>query len=692
MRYEVTSPDGRKFEVNAPEGASQDDVLSYAQKQFTAKPAAERPADPMEGIGTGQRVLEGVGHGMMNLARGVGQRLGMVTPEEVAAARKVDEPLLNTTAGTAGSMMGTLAGVAPTMFIPGANSVGGAAAVGGMLGALQPTTADESVLKNVGVGAALGGVGQYGLGKAAGYIGNKFDASKAKAAADAARNGVRDQTLAEVQGAGYVVPPSQAGAGVAARVLEGVSGKYKTNQAMAVKDQNLTNQLARKALGLSEDEPLTREAMRGVRERAYQAGYAPLANMGRVETDAAYQGALDNIMSKYEGAAADFPGIASPNVSRFVEGQGGAGVPPRSAWVDGNGNVLHDFAEPQAPTGMRSLLNEIKQSGGISPSQVAELNAGSLNKTNPGLLNKKTGKSDDGLLEWMQSNGWLHPEQVRMAEGMPGGASELAKDMVRSALNGERVIHPAQADAWYVYSDTMQKIADAGINKITIPGTVKEAVGGLRGVKSFEAGNAVKMTQILRDEAADAFRTGDSALGKAKRDAAKALEDQIERGLMKSGADGQAALKSFRDARQLMAKAHDVEKALVEGGGQVNAKVLGAALQRGKPLTGELRTIGLFGNNFKDVAGVPQSGFSSPITALDAFGAAGMAGMGAGPAAIALPAARLAARSLLTNPTFQRAAVHPHYGPGALPKLSAKTLKELERMGAGGLLGAYPQQ
>lgn len=39
--YEVTSPDGQKWEVNAPDGATQDQVLSYAQQQFAAK---QKPA------------------------------------------------------------------------------------------------------------------------------------------------------------------------------------------------------------------------------------------------------------------------------------------------------------------------------------------------------------------------------------------------------------------------------------------------------------------------------------------------------------------------------------------------------------------------------------------------------------------------------------------------------------------------
>jgi len=32
--FEITSPSGEVFEITAPEGASEQDVLSYAQSQF----------------------------------------------------------------------------------------------------------------------------------------------------------------------------------------------------------------------------------------------------------------------------------------------------------------------------------------------------------------------------------------------------------------------------------------------------------------------------------------------------------------------------------------------------------------------------------------------------------------------------------------------------------------------------------
>lgn len=42
-RYEVTTPDGRLFEVTAPKGASQDDVLAYAQRYLAETGDARQP-------------------------------------------------------------------------------------------------------------------------------------------------------------------------------------------------------------------------------------------------------------------------------------------------------------------------------------------------------------------------------------------------------------------------------------------------------------------------------------------------------------------------------------------------------------------------------------------------------------------------------------------------------------------------
>ena len=41
--FEITSPEGKKFIVSAPEGATQEQVLSYAQGQFGSQPEPDSP-------------------------------------------------------------------------------------------------------------------------------------------------------------------------------------------------------------------------------------------------------------------------------------------------------------------------------------------------------------------------------------------------------------------------------------------------------------------------------------------------------------------------------------------------------------------------------------------------------------------------------------------------------------------------
>lgn len=45
-RYEVTSPDGQRWEVQAPDGATQEQVLAYAKQQWSAKPQAQPAPKP----------------------------------------------------------------------------------------------------------------------------------------------------------------------------------------------------------------------------------------------------------------------------------------------------------------------------------------------------------------------------------------------------------------------------------------------------------------------------------------------------------------------------------------------------------------------------------------------------------------------------------------------------------------------
>lgn len=70
-------------------------------------------ANPTAGMSTGERFLAGIGQGMTNVGRQVGNIFGLVSNEELAEAAKTDEALLATDAGQWGSLAGELALTAP---------------------------------------------------------------------------------------------------------------------------------------------------------------------------------------------------------------------------------------------------------------------------------------------------------------------------------------------------------------------------------------------------------------------------------------------------------------------------------------------------------------------------------------------------------------------------------------------------
>lgn len=174
-KYRITGPDGQTYEITAPDNANQQQVMEFAKKQFgQQKPAQETAYDPTEGMSTSEKLLAGVGQGMTDLAYGVGQRLGLVDQATIDEKRRLDAPLKNTTAGAIGSVGGRVALGLPAAFVPGANTLTGAALIGGAQGLAEPTATGESVLKNTAIGAGAGAGGVV-LGRAlrAGYQGLK---------------------------------------------------------------------------------------------------------------------------------------------------------------------------------------------------------------------------------------------------------------------------------------------------------------------------------------------------------------------------------------------------------------------------------------------------------------------------------------------------------------------------------------
>ena len=76
--YLVTSPDGKKFKITAPEGATQDQVLSYAKAHWGSLGGAAPSTPPAPTPGVLSSIGAGAGRGFGEAALGVQQLLGKV--------------------------------------------------------------------------------------------------------------------------------------------------------------------------------------------------------------------------------------------------------------------------------------------------------------------------------------------------------------------------------------------------------------------------------------------------------------------------------------------------------------------------------------------------------------------------------------------------------------------------------------
>jgi hypothetical protein len=59
-KYRITSPTGEKFDITAPDDASQDQVMAYAQQQFSAKPTTPEMPEAPKNYTAGEAVLQGI--------------------------------------------------------------------------------------------------------------------------------------------------------------------------------------------------------------------------------------------------------------------------------------------------------------------------------------------------------------------------------------------------------------------------------------------------------------------------------------------------------------------------------------------------------------------------------------------------------------------------------------------------------
>jgi hypothetical protein len=320
--YRITTPDGAAYNVTAPDSATPDQVVAFAQQQHQAvvnQIASDPISQGAQNFASDMPFMDkfnaGVGKAVSDIGTGIGQRLGLVSRGDVAESRKLDAPLMKTGAGVTGNIAGNVTLLAPTSLATGGASLPAAAAVGGTIGYLQPSASAKEDVMNTVLGAAGAAGGQYVANKAAGSVAFQ----RAQNAAQATGSAQKTAAATAASDAGYVIPPEDVGqgGGLVTKLLSGVGGKVKTAQVASERNQGVTNDLIRKTLGLAPDEPLTVPALNAIREQAGQA-YDAVKGSGVVTPGPEYAKALDDIAGKFTGAAQAFPGAVKTDIPDII--------------------------------------------------------------------------------------------------------------------------------------------------------------------------------------------------------------------------------------------------------------------------------------------------------------------------------------------------------------------------------------
>lgn len=259
--YRLTDEAGKAALIEAPEGVSRAEVEEYAQAGWdswvdggTYRMVEEAsPAAPDPDIPTPTPPEELAAQAKAREERGVLERMG----ESVRQ---------NVTMGGATDWRNVLGAIPPTASTAPTGIATGAKAVGRMLG---------------------------------------LPVSEAPKAASQAAN-----VLARGAKEGYRAPASEVeGAGLVRKAAEMIGGKADVAASAAIGNQQVTNRLAKRALGLRETEPLTSEAIEGVRKTAGKVYEAVKSLPGVMRPTPAFRRELDTHIGALQRMQSQVPGL-----------------------------------------------------------------------------------------------------------------------------------------------------------------------------------------------------------------------------------------------------------------------------------------------------------------------------------------------------------------------------------------------
>jgi hypothetical protein len=229
--------------------------------------------------------------------------------------------------------------------------------------------------------------------------------------------------------------------------------------------------------------------------------------------------------------------------------------------------------------------------------------------------------------------------QIKTQQGMSDWNQVLTDRLIRSEFNDATKFGYRVTPNTPLTSQTMKEIraaAGKAYERVKEIGPIELVIGktksGNKIVTRFNTADAVEQIKQLRHDGyqqlSQARSSGDPALLKQAKqtlDEAIKIEGRLDKAL--SDAGKKQLLDDLKASRQLIAKTYDVQDAIRDSVGRVDARDLGSLYEAGEKgygprLTGKLADVGKAGSAFRESMGL--RGFETPrYSALD-FAVSGM--------------------------------------------------------------------
>ncbi len=388
-----------------------------------------------------------------------------------------------------------------------------------------------------------------------------------------------------------------------------------------------------------------------------------------------------------------------PGGSDFVRQQlrntGLPGLSPDNPATSGAGNVAYEMTSRGGflPGGVLPAAGSIigEKVGGTPGAIIGQMAPSAVTAAYnavraPGLAQQQAqNQVRDASLKPAQEAGYVLPPSAvnptmlgNAAESFAGKAAltqeaqlknqQVTNRLVREELNvpTKGINVPPNAPLTDTYLNTLRDQASQPYRELaTVAPQSNMVLQKLRDARSEAKDNWMSWDRNARPE--------DKRAAVAADQRAQTLETLLDRMATRAGRPD--LVPEMRESRQYIAKTYDVERALNMGNGNVDANIIGRALDRGRPLSGNLETIakfaeGLGGRFTRESGKTPTPG----VSALNWPVAAGLGVEGAhyfGPAGAALataPFVRGGVRQGLLTDTLQGILARPDYAPNVMPQ------------------------